>query len=177
MGSQPPTMAVRTPRLALALVCLVLVNAQRQKPSERSQQQKQRKGKNAFWFKVDENQKELCNSVIEADQTVFNVPPADQCKSDEERFCFCGKKGEKQTPNWKYLCGECRENKPFSFKVESAGDKQRKGMMGRHPRCSDEELPKCEDGSRPQKPEERGQPPKCADGGFPLCSDGNPPSR
>jgi hypothetical protein len=38
-------------------------------------------------------------------------------QEDDERFCFCGKKGNKETASWKYLCGECRQNKPFSFKV------------------------------------------------------------
>ena len=41
----------------------------------------------------------------------------DNLQEDNERFCFCGKKGTKETSTWKYLCGECRQNKPFSFKV------------------------------------------------------------
>ena len=115
-NSQPPTMAVRTPCLALFLVvtrfCLYLdcfrgwqyfncvrfalfwwtlgVRSPQSGPNNRSSG-KERMFPGLRWFRysniniilniqVDENQKELCNNVIEADQTVFNVPPADQCK-------------------------------------------------------------------------------------------------
>ena len=37
-------------------------------------------------------------------------------QEDNERFCFCWKKVRRETSTWKYLCGECRQNK-FSFKV------------------------------------------------------------
>ena len=56
-------------------------------------------------------------------------------QTDQERFCFCGKKGRSPTPNWKFICGKwvgvfqiilkfyhlflrCIKNKPFSFKIE-----------------------------------------------------------
>ena len=29
----------------------------------------------------------------------------DAFQEDEERFCFCGKKGAAETSNWKFICG------------------------------------------------------------------------
>ena len=93
---------------------------------------------------MNEDDKEACTDVVEAEKTIITGPPAEQCQvalmlssspssittsasanqshchhhqEDNERFCFCGKKGTKETSTWKYLCGECRQNKPFSFKV------------------------------------------------------------
>jgi len=169
----------------LLLASLLVANAQRgqqgrkQKPSERSQQQREKGGKDVSWFKVDEDDKEACTDVVESEKTIITGPPADQCQEDNERFCFCGKKGTKETSNWKYLCGECRENKPFSFKIEKPGGRGGGGRGGKLAKaaCPDGNRPACADGSRPQKPKEEGSPPQCDDGDTPVCSDGTEPKR
>jgi len=95
---------------------------QRKRPSDKA---KENKKKDLFWFKVAENSTSSCENVDEDNLTVTVVegPPAESCQSDAERFCFCGKKGQAATTNWKYICGECKENKPFSFKIERPGGK------------------------------------------------------
>merc|ERR1719319_89410 len=165
-------MGLRTAILGVLLACLLVADAERsqkrQKPSERSKLQRENGAKDVSWFKVDEDNSDACQDVIEADQTVETGPPADKCQEDDERFCFCGKKGTKETANWKFLCGECRENKPFSFKIEKPERGAGRGR-GRFSGCSDGKRPTCADDSKPQKPEEEGGLPKCEDGTTPLC--------
>jgi len=92
---------------------------ERPKPWEKAKMERQ---KDLFWFKVEENAMEACKNVDEASVTIVPGPPGDTCKVDNERFCFCGKKGKAATQNWKYICGTCHQNKPFSFKIERPDD-------------------------------------------------------
>ena len=73
-----------------------------------------------FWFKVGDDETEVCKNVDESSVQIIPGPPGDSCKvnnkiqniklwifssqEDEERFCFCGKKGSGST-NWKFICG------------------------------------------------------------------------
>merc|ERR1711872_576691 len=146
---------------------------------EKSKELRDRRIEDVSWFLVAENDTEACVDVDEdANADIINGSPiADECKNDGDRFCFCGKKGLRSTKTWKYLCGECRANKPFSFKVEKPSRDRGKGRQGRKSPCEDGKRPECIDGSRPGRPTEEGGPPLCQDGSSPVCSDGSPPAR
>jgi len=106
----------------LAMVCLAAAQknrGNRPKPSMRDRQERQ---KDLFWFKVGDEDTEACKEVDEATVEIVPGAPGDSCKEDEERFCFCGKKGAAETSNWKFICGTCIKNKPFSFKIERPDD-------------------------------------------------------
>merc|ERR1712106_1143343 len=117
-------------RLVTVLVVVVLVamvvegQRNRKKPNDKAGEKK-----DLFWFKVAENSTSSCEDVNEdtLGETVVEGPPAESCQADTERWCFCGKKGKAATPNWKYICGECKENRPYSFKIER-GKGKKKGM-------------------------------------------------
>merc|ERR1711953_1154820 len=105
--------------LLLSLSSLVPAKdrAGRPKPQEKARAERQ---KDLFWFKVTEEERSKCSQVEEAAlaESIIEGPPGDTCETDQERFCFCGKKGRSPTPNWKFICGKCIKNKPFSFKIE-----------------------------------------------------------
>merc|ERR1711962_38658 len=168
-------MTANTIAVLITLVCLSSVLAMK----ERSKELRDRRIEDVSWFLVAENDTEACVEVDEdANADIINGSPiADECKNDGDRFCFCGKKGLRSTKTWKYLCGECRANKPFSFKVEKPSRGRGKGRQGRKSPCEDGKRPECVDGSRPGRPTEEGGPPLCQDGSSPVCSDGSPPAR
>merc|ERR1712133_134379 len=70
---------------------------------------------------IKHEESDACKNVDESSVQIIPGPPGDSCKEDEERFCFCGKKGSGST-NWKFICGTCYANKPFSFKIERPDD-------------------------------------------------------
>merc|ERR550525_867668 len=99
--------------------------AGRPKPQEKARAERQ---KDLFWFKVTEEERTQCSQVDETAlaDSIVEGPPGDTCQTDQERFCFCGKKG-RSTTNWKFICGKCIKNKPFSFKIERPDGKKKKG--------------------------------------------------
>jgi len=85
--------------------------------------------KDISWFRVDENDRDRCKHIQEdslGDERLEG-PPAYACQEDKERFCLCGKRGVNEKKDWKYMCGRCRKNEPFSFKVDLG---KRKGKFG-----------------------------------------------
>jgi len=116
--------------VVLTLSLLAIIQAQERKnrprPWEREKMQKQ---KDLFWFKVGDDETEACKNVDESSVQIIPGPPGDSCKEDEERFCFCGKKGSGST-NWKFICGTCYANKPFSFKIERPDDPHSLKLLG-----------------------------------------------
>merc|ERR1711872_1029818 len=109
---------MNTARVVTVVVVVVMVMMMVE--GQRNRKKPKDKKKDLFWFKVAENSTSSCENVDEDSltETVVEGPPADSCQVDEERWCFCGKKGSATTTTWKYMCGECKENKPFSFKIE-----------------------------------------------------------
>merc|ERR1719341_465591 len=112
--------------LVLMVAMVVEGQRQRKRPPDKA---KENKKKDLFWFKVAENSTSSCENVDEATLTeiVVEGPPAESCQANAEKWCFCGKKGKAAAANWKYICGECKENKPFSFKIERKGKGKKKG--------------------------------------------------
>ena len=49
-------------------------------------------------------------------QKVREGKPSKVCRTDEERFCFCGRIGipSKTSDTWRFLCGTCK----ISFKLD-----------------------------------------------------------
>lgn len=96
----------------------------RPKPWLREKMERQ---KDLFWFRTTEDEagQAACSAVDEASVEIVPGPPGDTCQEDGARFCFCGKKGAAETTNWKFICGTCHANKPFSFKIERPGNKQK----------------------------------------------------
>merc|ERR1712055_258492 len=120
-------------RVVMGVVVLVMVAMVVE--GQRSRKKPKDKKKDLFWFKVAENSTSLCENVDEESLTesIVEGPPADSCQAGGEmRWCFCGKKGSAATTTWRYLCGKCRENKPFSFKIERGKGKGKgKGKKGK----------------------------------------------
>merc|ERR1712083_489532 len=111
-------------RLATILTLLIISTLSsarertaRPKPSEKAKAERQ---KDLFWFKVSEEEQSKCSDVSESalGDSIIEGAPGDTCETDQERFCFCGKKGRSPSTNWKFICGTCIKNKPFSFKIE-----------------------------------------------------------
>merc|ERR1712126_246909 len=96
-------------------------SARKKKQTKALEREKMQKQKDLFWFKVGDDETDACKNVDESSVQIIPGPPGDSCKEDEERFCFCGKKGSGST-NWKFICGTCYANKPFSFKIERPDD-------------------------------------------------------
>merc|ERR1719219_2656769 len=110
------------------------------KPSEAKPLDKLKQAKkDLFWFKVEENSTSSCKNVSEDSlgSLLIEGPPADTCTEDGLKFCLCGKKGKEVKKNWRYMCGKCKENKPFSFKIEKGkggkGKGKGKGRPGKRP--------------------------------------------
>merc|ERR1712066_90138 len=112
-------------RLVTVVLVAVVVAGQRNRKKPKD------KKKELFWFKVAENSTSLCENVDEESlgEAVVEGPPAESCETKEDEWCFCGKKGSEVATKWKYMCGKCRENKPFSFKIER-GKGKGKGKGG-----------------------------------------------
>merc|ERR1712203_139455 len=117
------------------MVVVVLVMVAMVVEGQRTRKKPKDKKKDLFWFKVAENSTSSCENVDEESltETIVEGPPADSCQAGGEmRWCFCGKKGTAVTTTWRYLCGECKENKPFSFKIERGKGKGKgKGKKGK----------------------------------------------
>merc|ERR1712183_834264 len=117
------------------MVVVVLVMVAMVVEGRRTRKKPKDKKKDLFWFKVAENSTSSCENVDEESLTesIVEGPPADSCQAGGEmRWCFCGKKGSAATATWRYLCGECKENKPFSFKIERGKGKGKgKGKKGK----------------------------------------------
>jgi len=76
--------------------------------------------KNISWFRVEENDRDQCKHIEEdaiVDKRVEG-PPAYACQEDKERFCLCAKRGVEEKKDWRYMCGRCRKNEPYSFKID-----------------------------------------------------------
>lgn len=103
--------------LTLSALAQAKERAERPKPLERAKAGRQ---KDLFWFRVTEEEKSRCDDVDEValSEAIVEGPPGDTCEADNERFCFCGKKGRSPSTSWKFICGTCIKNKPFSFKIE-----------------------------------------------------------
>merc|ERR1711887_10483 len=133
MGSIVGTMD----RFRLVTVVLVVVMVAMVVEGQRNRKKPKDKKKDLFWFKVAENSTSSCENVDEESLTesIVEGPPADSCQAGGEmRWCFCGKKGSATTTNWRYMCGECKENNPFSFKIErekGKGKGKGKGKKGK----------------------------------------------
>jgi len=87
--------------------------------------------KNISWFRVGVNEREECQHVDEAaiaDKRVEG-PPAYACQEDKERFCLCAKRGVAEKKDWRYMCGRCRKNEPYSFKIDL--DKKKNSINGK----------------------------------------------
>ena len=54
--------------------------------------------------------------IIDYPQQVREGKPSKVCRTDEERFCFCGRVGvpTKSSDQWRFLCGTCK----ISFKLD-----------------------------------------------------------
>merc|ERR1712212_1362744 len=100
--------------MRVVMVVVVLVMVAMVVEGQRTRKKPKDKKKDLFWFKVAENSTSSCQT------------------GGEMRWCFCGKKGSAATTTWRYLCGECKENKPFSFKIERGKGKGKgKGKKGK----------------------------------------------
>ena len=105
--------------LTLSALAQAKERAERPKPLERAKAGRQKVCDNLercedhlpfqdlFWFRVTEEEKSRCDDVDEValSGAIVEGPPGDTCEADNERFCFCGKKGRSPSTSWKFICG------------------------------------------------------------------------
>lgn len=85
-----------------------------------------------YILQVDENREAACNNIRENSlgEKIMSGPPSLGCQEDGERFCLCGKRGLQEKRVWRFMCGRCRKNEPFSFKIDlgrAKGKRKEKG--------------------------------------------------